>query len=121
MQQANVTNITNVKVANLRPKYKDLADWIKDTNNVYIGRKGIVFIEGKRYPTMDSVWHNPYKISENTDRKTVIQKYREYIIKKIKDEHLENELEKLRGKTLGCWCKPEACHGDVLIEILNNK
>lgn len=23
----------------------------------------------------------------------------------------------MRGKTLVCWCKPEACHGDVLAEL----
>ncbi len=25
----------------------------------------------------------------------------------------------LRGKVLGCWCSPKACHGDVLLEIAN--
>jgi hypothetical protein len=25
----------------------------------------------------------------------------------------------LRGKVLGCWCKPLACHGDVLAKIAN--
>lgn len=28
------------------------------------------------------------------------------------------ELLLLKGKTLGCWCKPEACHGDVLVELV---
>jgi Domain of unknown function (DUF4326) len=23
----------------------------------------------------------------------------------------------LKGKKLGCWCKPNACHGNVLIEL----
>ncbi len=23
-----------------------------------------------------------------------------------------------RGKALGCWCKPEPCHGDVLVELV---
>lgn len=27
-------------------------------------------------------------------------------------------LEELRGKVLGCWCSPLPCHGDVLIEFL---
>jgi hypothetical protein len=25
----------------------------------------------------------------------------------------------LRGKDLGCWCKPLSCHGDILAEIAN--
>lgn len=24
----------------------------------------------------------------------------------------------LEGKNLGCWCKPEACHGDILVELI---
>jgi len=27
-------------------------------------------------------------------------------------------LEPLRGKRLGCWCKPLPCHGDVIVELL---
>ncbi len=37
--------IVNLKVANIRPKYKNLKEWMDDENNVYIGRKGIVFTE----------------------------------------------------------------------------
>ena len=27
-------------------------------------------------------------------------------------------LPELAGKRLGCYCKPEACHGDVLVKLL---
>ena len=38
------TKIANVKVANIRPRYNDLEDWMRDTiNNVYIGRRGVRF------------------------------------------------------------------------------
>lgn len=30
-----------------------------------------------------------------------------------------DNLHTLKGKTLGCWCKPQSCHGDVLIELAN--
>jgi hypothetical protein len=30
-----------------------------------------------------------------------------------------NQLIKLKGKNLGCWCKPDKCHGDILLEIIN--
>lgn len=23
-----------------------------------------------------------------------------------------------KDKTLACWCKPKACHGDVLVELM---
>lgn len=44
--------------------------------------------------------------------------YRDYIVKKISSGEID--IEALRGKNLGCWCKPEACHGDVLIELLES-
>ena len=114
-----MTTVVNVKVANIRPKYQNLKEWIEDDKNVYIGRKGVVFINGKRYPMINSIWHNPYKIDKNNTRKEVIEKYKTYITEKIKRENLQIELEKLRNKQLGCWCKPLCCHGDVLLELIN--
>lgn len=115
-----MTTIVNVKVKNIRPTYNNLEQWMADSNNVYIGRKGIVFINGKRYPIENSLWHNPYKINKNTTRTEVLEKYKTYITEKITRENLQFELEKLKGKQLGCWCKPLCCHGDILLEIINN-
>lgn len=42
-------SVVNVKVANLRPHYNNLREWMQDEDNVYIGRKGVVFIDGKRF------------------------------------------------------------------------
>ena len=28
-------------------------------------------------------------------------------------------LPSLRGKTLGCWCKPKPCHGDVIARLVD--
>ena len=51
----------------------------------------------------------------------MIEKYRIYILDRLKNEpNLVIELNNLRGKCLGCWCHPEPCHGDVLIDILEN-
>ena len=27
-------------------------------------------------------------------------------------------LGELRGKILGCWCKPKPCHGDILVKLV---
>jgi hypothetical protein len=70
--------------------------------DVYIGR--------------GSKWGNPYHIGKDGNRKEVIEKYRQYILKK--PELLEN-LHELKGKRLGCYCAPLPCHGDVLIELMN--
>ena len=118
-----------VKVSCIRKNKKDthvnLKTWCNDENNLYIGRAGIVFVPNpdgtgkERFPKKDSKWSNPFKI-KNMSRDDVINKYREYINEKIVNNTISiNELKELSGKTLGCWCKPEPCHGDVLIEMFN--
>ncbi len=115
-----MTYVQNVKVANIRPKYDNLQEWCNDPSNVYIGRKGIVFINKERYPKEDSIWANPFKITSITNRQQVLQEYESYIRKKLdSDNTLIQKLLDLKDKNLGCWCKPEQCHGDVLVKLIN--
>jgi len=54
-------------------------------------------------------------------REEVIDLYRNYILEKIANKELSRQdFDELKGKTLGCWCHPDPCHGDVLAEIVNN-
>lgn len=117
----NETSVVNVRVSNIRDRdgYQNLKEWCEDENNIYIGRKGVVFIDKQRYPKEDSIWANPFKIDDQNTREKVIHKYRKYIIRKIKKENLWDELQNLKGKKLGCWCHPKLCHGDVLIDLIN--
>lgn len=113
------TKVVNVKVSNIRPQYQNLKDWCDDPSNVYIGRKGVVFVDSIRFPKKDSVWANPFKISAEDNRESVIKKYEKYIRRKLDQGEIGLEdLEKLKGKNLGCWCYPEACHGDVLVRLI---
>jgi hypothetical protein len=118
-KENQITQVVNVKVKYIRPKYENLKEWMEDTNNIYIGRKGVVFIDKLRFPKEDSIFANPYKLDEINTRDIVIEKYRTYILEKMKDQNFVNELKKLKGKNLGCWCFPEKCHGDVLVEYVN--
>ena len=70
--------------------------------DVYIGRP--------------SKWGNPFKIGQDGDREAVLAKYRDWI---MKQPELLADIGELRGKILGCWCKPEPCHGDTLLELAN--
>lgn len=110
-------SIVNVKVAYIRPKYQNLEEWMSDPNNVYIGRAGIVFINGVRFPksTNASIWANPYKISSTCSRDQVLKQYEEYL---VSNQYLMSQLYTLEGKTLGCWCHPDPCHGDILLKYL---
>ena len=113
------TSVVRVRVSDIRPSHQNLKEWMEDERNVYIGRGGVVFIDGKRYPEKASIWANPFKVGES--REKCIALYRDYIKRKIRDGEITNtQLEGLRGKRLGCWCKPEACHGDVLLELLSS-
>lgn len=115
-----MANVCCVKVKDIRPKYDNLKEWCTDDNNVYIGRGGIVFINKERYPKKGSIWANPYKISKTCDRDQCIELYEKYI-DKIEKENLRDELLKLKGKNLGCWCpKNEKCHGNILVKLINN-
>jgi hypothetical protein len=113
------SKVINVKVANIRPKYKNLAEWCDDPDNVYIGRRGVVFIDKVRYPPTDSIWANPFKISATKTRDQVISEYQTYIQTKLeKSPELQSKLKTLKGKNLGCWCAPQPCHGDVLKKLI---
>jgi hypothetical protein len=50
-----------------------------------------------------------------SDRKRVIQEYENYI---LNCPELLDSLCELKGKILGCWCKPKKCHGDVLKKLV---
>ena len=110
------TQVVNVKVQFIRPQYQNLQAWTADPDNLYIGRQGVVFIDGKRFPAEKSPFANPFKIDKNTSREQAIDNYRQYIIDKV--EKKEIDLSLLQNKRLGCWCKPEQCHGDVLVQLL---
>ena len=84
-------------------------DFDPEENDVYIGR------ENNSWRMSESPWHNPYKFPDDGTREEVIEKYRQYILSK---PDLLARLPELKGKRLGCWCKPKPCHGDVLIKLL---
>ena len=71
-------------------------------------------------------WGCPFSYREGTRAtyilptiKEAIEAYRECITNG-EGKYLLNDLHELKVKTLGCWCKPKTCHGDVLVELVNN-
>ena len=74
--------------------------------DVYIGRP--------------SKWGNPFEIGVHGNRQEVITMYKAWLWKQLKSNAITNEeILELDGKVLGCWCAPQACHGDVLIAAIN--
>ena len=90
---------------------------------------GVVYIGDRMPPWMNptgaylprSDWYNPFKIDKpnkprDGTRAEVIEKYERYLRTERPD--LLARLPKLEGKTLACWCKPKACHGEVLLKLI---
>lgn len=76
--------------------------------DVYIGRPSIW---GNQWTHVPSAMAR-YRVSTRAE---AIARYREWI---LTQPVLLAQLYKLKGKRLGCWCKPHhACHGDVLAEL----
>ena len=116
---ATQTTVVNCKVKYIRPAYRNLEHWMQDPQNLYIGRGFVVFINHRRFPPQDSEWANPFKVKDH-GREGALRLYRTYITQKVEAGLLD--LDQLRGKRLGCWCKEPgqqvSCHGDVLLELL---
>lgn len=73
----------------------------KEPFDVYIGR--------------GTIWGNPYRSGIDGTRDEVIEKYRVYA---LNNKEIMSRLCELKGKILGCSCKPKKCHGDVLVELI---
>lgn len=73
----------------------------KEPCDIYVGR--------------GSIWGNPFRIGVDGTREEVIEKYRLYI---LSNSFLMSRLGDLKGKKLGCYCKPKFCHGDILVQLV---
>lgn len=84
----------------------------KDSYDVYIGR--------------GSLWGNPYSHMSGTKAtfkvdtvEEAIESYKKYLWEEIRSGNITiNDLLKLDGKVLGCFCKPKRCHGDVIVNAV---
>jgi hypothetical protein len=60
-------------------------------------------------------WADPFGVGPDGSREEVIARYAGWLRDEVDAERITlEELAALDGKALGCWCAPEACHGEVL-------
>lgn len=83
----------------------------REPYDVYIGRP--------------SLFGNPFSHLEKSlarfrcsSREEAISRYEEWV---REQPSIMEKLSEIAGKTLGCWCFPNSCHGDVLIKICREK
>lgn len=80
----------------------------KDKYDVYIGRASL---------GSDGYFGNPFTIKDHGP--SALGMYAGYFEHKMKtDPEFKRRIEALRGKVLGCFCKPNRCHGDVIVQYL---
>ena len=96
----------SIKVVNCNSK--------RDNFTMYIGRN---------FAGMPaSPFHNPFRIGPDGDRQQVIEKFAAYWYAPEQAElRLLAQIQISYFEILGCWCKPEACHGDIIAGYLNWK
>ena len=94
-------------------KVTKLVNLKKEDYDVYIGR--------------GSKWGCPFTVIKDRptlakeivgSKEEALAKYKEYV---LSSPELMDSLHELEGKVLGCFCKPEKCHGDVLLQLLEQK
>jgi hypothetical protein len=72
---------------------------------VYIGR-----------PT---IFGNPFDVKTHGRKKCLVM-FEEYFKHKIANvSSFKSAVHELKGKTLGCFCKPAGCHGDIIKRYLD--
>jgi len=103
----------DAKTQVVRIRRKKTGEVVQDCD-IYIGRR--MTMGGWNLP--QSKWANPFPVKKESERADALRKYEEWI---RTQPHLIASLEELRGKRLGCWCKPKACHGDILIRLMDEK
>ena len=89
-----------------------------------MGRPKVVNIRNVtkgKYKLVDrrTPYGNPFKIGPDGDRYTVLAKFRSWIMKPEQRELRKQAKKELKGKDLGCWCKPKSCHAEVWLELVN--
>ena len=82
----------------------------REQYDVYIGR-GICPVTGRL-----GDWGNPFTLKRHGLQAIILFVD---MLAELREEELIRLVRSLRGKVLGCWCAPRACHGDVLARLAN--
>jgi uncharacterized phage-like protein YoqJ len=82
--------------------------------DTYIGRAGRGY---------DGYFGNPFRLEDfGGDRESCLTAYKKYFYARLaKDLDFRKHIQQLRGKTLGCFCWPDLCHGEVIVEHLDGQ
>lgn len=77
-----------------------------------------------------SPWQNPARLGTDGSRAEVLRRYQTHLAglllprdeskaERCRADAAQTQFRLLQGKTLLCWCRPRACHGDVIVQALD--
>ena len=64
---------------------------------------------------------NPFEVGEYTREQSIEEFEYEFEKKCYENQEFRDAVIDLHGKTLGCFCKPKDCHGDVIAQYVNGR
>lgn len=108
----------------VREKQRDFDKFIKahNLNGLNMIKTTVVNIKRTKdygeYIGRGSIYGNPYHIGKDGSREEVIDKYKTWLKLKLRDPMFKKAVLRLKGKILGCYCKPLPCHGDILVDYI---
>lgn len=75
---------------------------------------------GRAYSFMpQSIYHNPFHLGRDGDRDEVLLKFAVYWYAEEQRKLREQARKELPYRVISCWCKPKACHGDIIAGYVN--
>lgn len=98
-----------------------LANMTPDKNGLPVDNAPIAWAESQDLAIRidrQTDWGNPYEVDADGSRDEVINWFEEYFAHK-RSLHKRLQKDFAGKKVLLCWCYPEACHGNFLLEQLD--
>ncbi len=85
--------------------------------NIALGHRYDIYI-GRAGKGQDGYFGNPFRLAPGEPRGASLEKYRVYFYNRLETD--KRCVHALKGMTLGCFCKPHPCHGDIIAEYLDS-
>jgi Domain of unknown function (DUF4326) len=73
---------------------------------------------GAVYVGRPTIYGNPFPIGKD-GQEACVARYEEWLYAPEQAALREQATSELRGRDLVCWCAPETCHADILLELVN--
>ena len=94
---------------------------IKDTPSNYKENKEYVYI-GRAGKGESGYFGNPFPLKNYKNRVECMEAFKKYFYDRIEnDEEYRNKIMELKDKILVCFCAPQLCHGNLIVEYLNKE